>query len=529
MSTGVMGSDDGGEPASSAYILEARNVVKVFGDLRANDGIDLNLKSGEIHALLGENGAGKSTLVKILYGALQPTSGQLFWKGAPVTIPNPAAARELGIGMVFQHFSLFDALTVTQNIALALAAERNLAALAERIGKVSADYGLPLRPDAVVADLSVGERQRIEVVRCLLQEPRLLILDEPTAVLTPQEADRLFVTLERLAGEGCALLYISHRLEEVKRLCHDATILRHGRLVARVDPRRESAASLAGLMIGNEVAALKSGSGAAPGAPLLELAGLSMPADDPFGVALKGIDLAVRSGEVVAVAGVAGNGQSELFNAVSGERTSASADAVKLAGAPCGHENITRRRRRDAAFVPEERLGHAAVSDLPLSDNVVLTHHAVGQDVVRNGLVDRGASLEVTARVAERYDVRKSSPDPEARTLSGGNLQKFVVGRELERRPRILVVHQPTWGVDAGAAAVIRQSLIDMARSGSAVLMISQDLDEIFEIADRIAVISRGELSKAYPAGELDPERIGLLMAGTHERAGRGAGLAPGA
>ncbi len=520
-----MRSGNGDQPGSGASVLEARNIVKLFGDLRANDDIALTLKPGEIHALLGENGAGKSTLVKILYGALQPTSGQIFWKGEPVTISNPAAARALGIGMVFQHFSLFDALTVTQNIALALAAGRDSAALAERIETVSVDYGLPLRPDAVVADLSVGERQRIEVVRCLLQEPRLLILDEPTAVLTPQEAGQLFVTLERLAGEGCALLYISHRLEEVKRLCHDATILRHGRLVARVDPRRESAASLAKFMIGSDVAALRSGQGAKPGAPLLELAGLSMSTDDPFGVALKDIDLVVRSGEIVAIAGVAGNGQSELFDAVSGERTNARVDAVKLAGAPCGGETITQRRRRDAAFVPEERLGHAAVSDLPLSENIILTHHAIGEGVVRNGLIDRGAARDVMTRVAEHYDVRKNLPDPEARALSGGNLQKFVVGREMERRPRILVVHQPTWGVDAGAAAFIRQSLIDMAGSGSAVLMISQDLDEIFEIADRIAVISRGELSEAYPAGELSPERIGLLMAGTHERAGPDGGL----
>ena len=518
-----MPADNGNGAAAGAYILEARNIVKLFGDLRANDDVDLSLKPGEIHALLGENGAGKSTLVKIIYGALQPTSGQLFWQDAPVTISNPAAARELGIGMVFQHFSLFDALTVTQNIALALKGERNLAALAARIETVSADYGLPLRPDALVADLSVGERQRIEVVRCLLQEPRLLILDEPTAVLTPQEADQLFITLERLAGEGCAVLYISHRLEEVKRLCHDATILRLGRLVARVDPQQESAASLARHMIGSDVAALKAGSAAATGAPLLELDGLSMPSDDPFGVALKSIDLTVRAGEVVAVAGVAGNGQSELFDAISGERTSKSADVVKLAGVACGRETITQRRRRDAAFVPEERVGHAAISELPLSENVVLTHHGVGEGVVRRGLIDRGAAKDVMLRVSEHYDVRKNVADPEASALSGGNLQKFVVGRELERKPRILVVHQPTWGVDAGAAAFIRQSLIDMARSGSAVLMISQDLDEIFEIADRIAVISRGELSEAYPAGELSPERIGLLMAGTHEKAGRDA------
>ena len=518
-----MGLDNGNQVTAGAYILEARNIVKLFGDLRANDDIDLSLKPGEIHALLGENGAGKSTLVKIIYGALQPTSGELLWQGAPVTISNPAAARELGIGMVFQHFSLFDALTVTQNIALALKGERDLKALAGRIETVSADYGLPLRPGALVADLSVGERQRIEVVRCLLQEPRLLILDEPTAVLTPQEADQLFVTLERLAGEGCAVLYISHRLEEVKRLCHDATILRLGRLVARVDPQQESAASLAKHMIGTDVAALQVWERCGNRRAAARARRLSMPTDDPFGVALKSIDLEVRSGEIVAIAGVAGNGQSELFDAISGERTSKSADAVKLAGAPCGRDNITQRRRRDAAFVPEERVGHAAIADLPLSENLVLTHHAVGKDVVRHGLINRSAAKNVMARVAEHYDVRKNLADPEASALSGGNLQKFVVGREMTRRPSILVVHQPTWGVDAGAAAFIRQSLVDMARSGSAVLVISQDLDEIFEIADRIAVISRGELSEAYPAGELSPERIGLLMAGTHERAGRDA------
>ena len=423
-----------------------------------------------------------------------------------MTISNPAAARELGIGMVFQHFSLFDALTVTQNIALALKGERDLKALAGRIETVSADYGLPLRPGALVADLSVGERQRIEVVRCLLQEPRLLILDEPTAVLTPQEADQLFVTLERLAGEGCAVLYISHRLEEVKRLCHDATILRLGRLVARVDPQQESAASLAKHMIGTDVAALQSGSDEATGASAAR-ARPALHADRrPLRRCVEGhVDLEVRSGEIVAIAGVAGNGQSELFDAISGERTSKSADAVKLAGAPCGRDNITQRRRRDAAFVPEERVGHAAIADLPLSENLVLTHHAVGKDVVRHGLINRSAAKNVMARVAEHYDVRKNLADPEASALSGGNLQKFVVGREMTRRPSILVVHQPTWGVDAGAAAFIRQSLVDMARSGSAVLMISQDLDEIFE--DRRS--HRGDLARrafgSLPGGRAQP------------------------
>ncbi len=509
---------------ASEYLLEARNIVKVFGALRANDDVTLSLKPGEIHALLGENGAGKSTLVKIIYGSLQATSGQLSWKGQPVTVANPAAARALGIGMVFQHFSLFDALTVTENIALALPPDVAIGALAGQIEQVSNDYGLPLRPKALVADLSVGERQRIEIVRCLLQKPRLLIMDEPTAVLTPQEADQLFVTLERLASEGCGVLYISHRLEEIKRICHDATILRHGKLVTRVDPRQETAASLANLMIGSEVAAVKADRSGTLGAPLLELTDLSLPTDDPFGVALKHINLQVRAGEIVAVAGVAGNGQSEFFDAVSGEQPTANNDTVKVSGEACGRENITKRRQRNAAFVPEERIGHGAVPDFPLSENVVLTHHAIGGGVVRHGLINRAAAQDVNTEVTQLFDVRKGTPNPEARSLSGGNLQKFVVGREMVRKPRVLLVNQPTWGVDAGAAALIRQALIDLARSGSAVLVISQDLDEIFEIADRIAVISRGELSQAFPAEELSLEQIGLLMAGAHEKAVQAGG-----
>ena len=502
----------------SDYLLEAREVTKVFGQLRANDQVSLQVRAGEIHALLGENGAGKSTLVKMIYGALQPTSGSFFWKGQVVTIANPAAARRLGIGMVFQHFSLFEALSVAENIALALPGAFNLAKLSEKIARVSKDYGLPLEPTAVVADLSVGERQRIEIVRCLLQEPRLLIMDEPTAVLTPQEADQLFVTLARLASEGCAVLYISHRLEEVKRICHNATILRHGKVVASVDPTKETAGSLAKLMVGADIHVVRSGGQPKAGAVRLELKNLSLPADGPFSVALQNIALSVKAGEVVAVAGVAGNGQSEFFDALSGERSLPRADMLWLDNKPCGQEGVTQRRQRGAAFVPEERLGHGAVPLFRLSENIVLTRHSADSDLVRGGLVRRGDAQSVCARVITTFDVRKGKADPEARALSGGNLQKFVVSREMDRRPGVLVVNQPTWGVDAGAAATIRVALVDLARSGSAVLVISQDLDEVFEIADRIAVISRGQLSEAFPAASLTAEKIGLLMAGAHEK-----------
>ncbi len=516
----MQNTDDGGR---GGHLLEAEDIVKRFGGFTANDRVSLRLRPGEIHALLGENGAGKSTLVKIIYGSLQPTAGRVLWRGEAVTVPNPAAARALGIGMVFQHFSLFDALTVVENIALAVPGRFDREALAARVARVSGAYGLPLDPTALVADLPVGVRQRIEVVRCLLQEPRLLIMDEPTAVLTPQEARQLFVTLRRLADEGCAVLYISHRLEEVRELCHRATILRHGRVVARVDPGTETAGSLARLMVGADVQTVSATARESSGSAALTVTRLSLPAAGPFGVPLRNVSLGVRSGEVMAVAGVAGNGQSELFEVLSGERPAPTPGSVTIAGEPCGLRDITERRRLGAAFVPEERLGHSAVPGFGLGENVLLTRHASGDGLVRTGFIDGGRIRALTARVTKRFDVRFSRQDQEANALSGGNLQKFVVGRELDRKPRVLVINQPTWGVDAGAAALIRQALVDRAREGAAVLVISQDLDEIFEIADRIAVISRGALSESYLAGGIDRERVGMLMAGAHE-----AGLDPG-
>lgn len=507
--------------ASPTPLLEARNIVKVFGTLRANDDVNLRIMPGEIHAFLGENGAGKSTLVKMIYGTLQPTSGQFLWQGEPVVITSPAQARKLGVGMVFQHFSLFDALTAVENIALAMPGAFDLDALAKRITDVSRDYGLPVDPHAVVADLSVGERQRIEILRCLLQDPRLLIMDEPTSVLTPQEADQLFKVLKRLASEGCAILYISHRLEEVKGMCSAATILRHGKVVGSVDPRKETAASLARLMVGADIHTVKpQRSGGTDGKVRLALQDLSLAPDGPFSVALKNISLAVQGGEVVAIAGVAGNGQGELFDALSGERRLADAAMLMADGKPVGQLGVNARRKLGMAFVAEERLGHGAVPGLPLSQNVVLTRHASDEAISSKGLIDMGHAVKARERIVSTYDVRKGKPDPEARALSGGNLQKFVMGRELERKPGILIVNQPTWGVDAGASALIRQALVDLAAAGSAVVVISQDLDEIFEIADRIAVISRGQLSAAQPAHSLTLEDIGLLMAGAHETHG---------
>jgi len=512
--------------ASLPPLLQIKGLTKRFGSLTACNSIDLDIGRGEIHALLGENGAGKSTLVKMLFGALAPDEGTIVWDGSPVRIASPAAARRLGIGMIFQHFSLFEALSVAENIALGLDGGARGARLDATIRDISKEYGLPLDPKASVADLSVGERQRVEIVRCLLQNPKLIIMDEPTSVLTPQEAEILFVTLRRLVANGVSVLYITHRLIEVVDLADRATILRRGSIVGTADPKVENVSSLARMMIGEEVAgSAKSGQGdeAAFGEERLTLSKADLPADGPFGVSLKSIRLQVRSGEIVGIAGVAGNGQQELFDLISGERLSGREDAVLFDGIPAGRLGINERRKLGAAFVPEERIGHAAAADLALSENVILTHHATAREINRSGWINRNAAQTVEERVGEAFDVRRAHADPLASSLSGGNLQKFVVGREVDRGPGILIVNQPTWGVDAGAARRVRDALFELARKGSAVLVISQDLDEIFEIADTIAVISDGRLSDAVPAEKMTMEEIGLLMGGVHGEAGNAA------
>jgi simple sugar transport system ATP-binding protein len=514
---------------AQSCLLRVANLTKKFGEFVANDNLTLNVEAGKVHALLGENGAGKSTLVKMMYGALQPTSGVIEWQGEQVVVASPAHARYLGIGMVFQHFSLFEALTVVENISLALPPQLRQGDLSQRIEDLSKDYGLPLNPSALVADLSVGERQRIEIVRCLLQQPKLLIMDEPTAVLTPQEAQALFATLRRLVDEGCAVLYISHRLEEVKQICHDATILRHGKLVSQVDPQVETAATLAQLMVGASVHQVSRQSSTQLGTVLLELKNLNQAAKTPFGVDLVDVNLAVKAGEILAIAGVAGNGQGELFGVISGENKQVAGASVVLMEEACNGLDINQRRALGAAFVPEERMGHGAVEHLSLTDNILLSRHACNdtESPLNRGImgIDRAQLAALNRTIGTDYDVRKGREDAIAGSLSGGNLQKFVVGRELNRKPKLLVINQPTWGVDAGAAALIRQAVIDLSRQGSAILVISQDLDEIFELADSIAVISRGQLSQSYAVTELSREQIGLMMAGSHEQSTAVAGV----
>jgi general nucleoside transport system ATP-binding protein len=494
----------------SAPRLRLRGITKRYPTVVANDGIDLAVEPGEIHAVLGENGAGKSTLMKIIYGVTHPDAGSIEWEGQPVRIDSPARARALGIGMVFQHFALFETLTVAENIALAMDDHPEPEAIAPRITEVSARYGLPVDPRRLVHGMSVGERQRVEIVRCLLQSPRLLIMDEPTSVLTPQAVRDLFATLRRLASEGVSLLYISHKLDEIRELCSHATVLRGGRVTGTAIPAEETHDSLARLMVGHELTPCRL-EPRPPGEARLVIRGFTQSPRDPFGTTLRDIDLSVHGGEIVGIAGVSGNGQRELMAALSGEERRTHSGSIEICGRRTEMLDPAQRRALGLTFVPEERLGRGAVPSLSLADNTLLTGSRAG--LTRGGFLRRDAMRAFATRTIANFAV-KGTESSVAGRLSGGNLQKFIVGREIGLAPRVMLVAQPTWGVDVGAAQLIRQALIELRDKGVALLIVSEELEELFMICDRIAVIAGGVLTEARPTSELAPESVGVLMAG---------------
>jgi simple sugar transport system ATP-binding protein len=495
--------------------LQLRHISKRYPGCLANDAIDLTIAPGEIHALLGENGAGKSTLMKIIYGVTQADSGEMIWQGQRVNIRNPSQARGLGIGMVFQHFSLFETLSVAQNIALAMgAAAGTPKQLEPKIREVSRRYGMALEPERLVHSLSIGERQRVEIIRCLMQDIRLLILDEPTSVLTPQEAEELFVTLRRLAAEGCSILFISHKLGEVRALCHSATVLRGGRVAGHCQPAECSDRQLARLMVGEAAETITDYPKVVGGAAFLSVSRLSWLNPDPFGCSLKEVHLEVRSGEIVGIAGVAGNGQDELLALLSGEERLARNDGatIRFAGQAVAHLRPDARRELGLAFVPAERLGHGAVPELSLADNALLT--AFQQGLVSNGLIQRRKVEALAEEIIHRFGVKTPDAQTPARSLSGGNLQKFILGREILQQPRLLIAAHPTWGVDVGAAATIHRALIALRDAGAAILVISEDLDELFQISDRLGALCGGRLSPLKATVDTRMIDVGGWMAG---------------
>ena len=494
----------------STPLLALSHISKRYPAVLANDAIDLNVMPKQIHAILGENGAGKSTLMKIIYGAVQPDAGSIHFDGKPVQIRNPQQARALGISMVFQHFSLFDTLSVAQNVWLGLDKSLSLAEVTQRIRDKAALYGLDLEPERLVHTLSVGEMQRVEIIRALLSEPRLLILDEPTSVLTPQAIDKLFAVLRQLVEEGCSILYISHKLHEIRALCTHCTVLRSGRVSGECIPSQETNASLSQMMIGNEPCDLVHQT-SQPGEVVLAVKQLSLPRLDPFGMNLQSMDLEVRQGEIVGIAGVSGNGQRELLYALSGEDTRAPDASICLQGQAVGSQGPAYRRKRGLHFVPDERLGRGAVPSLSLAHNLLLTR----DDAINSaGWIDMAALKTQAESIISRYQVKAGGAQALAQSLSGGNLQKFIVGREIDASPKLLIVSQPTWGVDVGASAQIRAALLALRDAGCAVLVVSEELDELFELSDRLHVIAQGRLSPSILRADATVAKIGAWMSG---------------
>ncbi|CCM79254.1 ABC transporter ATP-binding protein [Rhizobium mesoamericanum] len=493
-------------------LLSLRGITKSYGQVHANQAIDLDVAPRSIHAILGENGAGKSTLMKMIYGVEQPDDGTLAWEGEPLTFASPVEARRKGIGMVFQHFSLFETLTVVENIQLVVPGKK--ADLVERIRTLGRDFGLEVDPLAHVHVLSVGERQRVEIIRSLMTDPKLLILDEPTSVLPPQLVEKLFDTLRRLRDGGVSILFISHKLEEIRAICDRATILRGGRVTGHVDPREHDAHDLARMMIGRDMPEPMPAAPLSGGERRLEIIGLDYRPEDPFAVELSEITLSVRAGEILGIAGISGNGQSELASLISGEIVlpKDQRDRIYMMGQDVGRLDAAARRKLGFAFVPEDRLGRGAVPEMSLVLNSLLTAHSL--NLVRHGLIDKDKAKAFTDDCIRQYDVRTPGAEIEAGALSGGNLQKFIVGREIMLAPKLLFVAQPTWGVDIGAASAVRRRLVELRNEGMAILVISEELEELFELCDFIQVLYRGRLSPALIARDTRSEDIGRYMIG---------------
>ena len=496
-------------------LLKATKICKSFGNFVANQNIDISIAKGQIHALLGENGAGKSTLVKIFYGVLQPDSGSIEINNQKISITSPNVARKNGIGMVFQHFSLFPALTVAENILIALDNKIKFGEVVNEISKLSKEWELFVDPLKLVSELSVGEKQRVEIIRCLMQNPNLLIMDEPTSVLTPQEIKNLFKILKRLASSGCSILYISHKLEEIIELADEVTVLKSGKSIESIDAKKTTTNFLAETMVGKKITQLKKNVKTNSKNIAFEVKNLNKQKDHEFGISLNNINLQVNYGEILGVAGIAGNGQVELMEILSGETDCEDNHQILFDKLPIGKANINERRKLGIETIPEERTFHATVPNLTLSENTFLTYffkYNNTKNWITNLLNHPQKSLDESKKIIKNNDVRCPERNPLASQLSGGNLQKFILGRSLANNPKVAIFSQPTWGVDIGAATAIRQKLLDLSQSGKAVILISQDLEEIFELSDKICVINEGVLSEIFDVRDITATDVGLLM-----------------
>jgi general nucleoside transport system ATP-binding protein len=496
-------------------MLEMLGITKRFPGVVADDGVDFSVHAEEVHALLGENGAGKSTLMKVLYGLYQLDEGEIRLHGQPVRITSPAVAIANGIGMIHQHFMLVPTLTVAENVALGLPSSRgaltDLDRVSARIRELSQQYKLRVDPSAYIWQLSVGERQRVEIIKALYRNASLLILDEPTAVLTPQEVEDLFATLRQMRADGRGLVFISHKIHEVLALSDRITVLRNGRVAGTVRPSEVTRRDLALMMVGHDVAITQGGQEREPLEVRLATSELTV-AGDRGNDAVRGLTLEIRSGEIVGIAGVSGNGQRELAEAIAGLRTPR-AGSIRLNGVEVGGRSPAEVRDAGLAYVPEERMRDGLIADFTVAENLMLIDHR-SRRFSRWGFLANGAIRRHCASLVSAFSVKTPSLDTLSRSLSGGNIQKLIMARELSGEPRVLLVSQPTRGIDVGASQYIHERLIEQRRQGTAILIISEDLDEVLALSDRILVMYEGAIIGEVDPGATSKEAVGLMMAG---------------
>ena len=500
-------------------VLRLQGITKRFGDLIANDDISLELRRGEVLGLLGENGAGKTTLMSILFGHYLADEGSIEAFGAPLPPGSPRSAIDAGIGMVHQHFTLADNLTVLDNIIIGseslwrLRSDR--AAARQKLEALSARFGLVVDPSALVGSLTVGERQRVEILKALYRDARILILDEPTAVLTPQETESLFATLSQMSEQGLSLIFISHKLDEVLSACHRVMVLRGGRMVGELPASDTNRAQLAHLIVGHELPETVHRP-AEPGDAVFELRNVSLESEGRR--QLDSVDLEIRQREVLGVIGVSGNGQAPLAQLAGGYAAPSGGQAL-LFGVPAGKTSAVRDREGKVGRIPDDRHALGIVSDMTIWENAILDT-ANRRRFSSKGLLRRKAAVGFTESLIERFDIRCPGPMTPSGLLSGGNIQKLILGRTFSLDPHFIIANQPTRGLDVGAIAFVQEQLLAARDAGAAVLLISEDLDEVFSLADRIAVIYRGRLTAPKPAGEMTIQEVGLLMAGEWREAG---------
>jgi len=504
---------------SPSPVLELHGITKAFPGVLANDHIDLTLEEGEIHALLGENGAGKTTLMNILYGLYSPDEGEISVRGQRVEIQGPNDAIAQGIGMVHQHFMLVPVLTVTENVMLGVESIKNgifldRAVAARRVREISTQYGLEVDPGAYVRTLSVGVQQRVEIIKLLYREADILILDEPTAVLTPQEVEDLFTVIRSLVAQGKSVIFITHKLKEVMAIADRITVLRNGRVVGTTTPTQSGEQELAAMMVGRQVLLQVEKAPAQPGEPVLDVKDLEV-MDDRGNVAVRGVSFQVQAGEILGVAGVQGNGQTELVQALTGLRQPLAGEVHILDGDFTG---VSPRQvlERGVAHVPEDRQRDGLVLSFPVADNLILNTYYL-PPFARHGMLDREVILATAERGARMFDVRTPSVLTPVSSLSGGNQQKVIVAREFSRPIRLLVASQPTRGLDVGSIEYIHRRIIEKRDEGCAVLLVSPELDEVMGLSDRIAVMYEGRIVDILPADQVTKEEVGLLMAGMGE------------